>query len=69
MLRNGQNQAHLLSRSLGQMARGMATSKKGTINQEKAKLKPPKEMPVEEPLNANYLSKTLGAFIARYKDN
>ncbi|KAH8288557.1 hypothetical protein KR054_005432 [Drosophila jambulina] len=64
MLRNGQNQAHLLARCLGQMARGMAVSKKGTVNQERAKSKPPKpvavEVPVEEPLNANYLAKTLG---------
>ncbi|EDV48637.1 transcription termination factor 5, mitochondrial [Drosophila erecta] len=65
MLRNGQNQAQLLVRSLGQLARGMASSKRVTSKKENLKSKLPKpstvEMPVEEPLNASYLSKTLGS--------
>ncbi|KAH8383125.1 hypothetical protein KR009_006941 [Drosophila setifemur] len=63
MLRNGQNQAQLLARSLGQLVRGMASSKKAP-SKEKPKLKLPKpstvEMPLEESLNASYLAKTLG---------
>ncbi|KAH8294964.1 hypothetical protein KR018_004839 [Drosophila ironensis] len=63
MLRNGQNQAQLLARSLGQLARGMATTKK-VAGKEKTKAKLPKampvEMPLEEPLNANFLARTLG---------
>ncbi|KAI8045147.1 transcription termination factor 5, mitochondrial [Drosophila gunungcola] len=65
MLRNGQNQAQLLARSLGQLTRGMASSKRTASKQEKQnpKLSKPStvEMPLEEPLNASYLSKTLGS--------
>ncbi|XP_017114021.1 transcription termination factor 5, mitochondrial [Drosophila elegans] len=65
MLRNGQNQAHLLARSLGQLTRGMASSKRTASKQEKQNPKLPKpstvELPLEEPLNASYLSKTLGS--------
>jgi len=64
MLRNGQNQAQLLARSLGQLARGMASSKRVSSKKEDLKPKLPKpptvEIPMEEPLNASYLSKTLG---------
>lgn len=63
MLRNGQNQAHIVARSLGQLARGLASSKKIT-GKETSKPKLPKpspvEMPTEEPLNASYLTKTIG---------
>ncbi|XP_044315093.1 transcription termination factor 5, mitochondrial isoform X2 [Drosophila rhopaloa] len=65
MLRSGQNQGQLLARSLAQLTRGIASSKKTTRKQEKQSPKLPKrpvvEMPLEEPLNANYLSKTLGS--------
>ncbi|EDX12480.1 GD20194 [Drosophila simulans] len=65
MLRNGQNQAQLLARSLGQLARGMASSKRVSSKKQDLKPKLPKpptvETPMEEPLNANYLSKTLGS--------
>ncbi|XP_026850232.1 transcription termination factor 5, mitochondrial [Drosophila persimilis] len=62
MLRNGQHQAQLLARSLGQLSRGAATAKKVTSKEEKSKLKSsPIEMPIEEALNASYLSKTLGS--------
>ncbi|XP_070852905.1 transcription termination factor 5, mitochondrial [Drosophila suzukii] len=63
MLRNGQNQAQFLARSLGQLARGMASSKGTSSKQEKIKLpkRPVVEMPAEEPLNAHYLAKNLGS--------
>jgi len=62
MLRNGQNQAQFLARSLGQLARGMASSNGTSSKQEKIKLpkRPIVEMPAEEPLNAHYLAKNLG---------
>jgi len=62
MLRNGQNHAQFLARSLGQLARGMASSKGTSSKQEKIKLpkRPVVEMPAEEPLNAHYLAKNLG---------
>ncbi|KAH8336582.1 hypothetical protein KR074_010675 [Drosophila pseudoananassae] len=64
MLRNGQNQAQLVARNLCQLVRRLASSRK-TTGKETCKPKLPKpspvEMPTEEPLNASYLTKTIGS--------
>ncbi|BFF89269.1 transcription termination factor 5 mitochondrial [Drosophila madeirensis] len=63
MFRNGQRQAQLLARSsLCQLLRGAATAKKTTGREVKPKMKSAShiEIPMEEALNANYLSKALG---------
>ncbi|XP_030374963.1 transcription termination factor 5, mitochondrial isoform X2 [Scaptodrosophila lebanonensis] len=65
MLRKSHSQAILLVRSLGDITRGLAATKKPTKKREN--VKPPKaptkesELPVDESLNPGYLTRTLGS--------
>lgn len=62
MLRNSQNQAQLLLRSYVQFTRRLASTKKPVSKLVNAKLKKlgNSELPAEESINPNFLTRTLG---------